>query len=136
MYQASAASLHIFLIIVFHQSGLFSASVTAFIIEAYKNLLPNSTDITVTLLSQISLQIAAGSNGSFVGPLTAPASFEPTSSALRVNAFWSISLILGLTSALGATLVQQWARAYFQTVERHRAPYKKGWSIECDYRKV
>ncbi|KAJ7128562.1 hypothetical protein C8R44DRAFT_557882, partial [Mycena epipterygia] len=40
-------------------AGLFSASLTAFLIESYKTLNPDSGDTTVHLLSQISQQLAA-----------------------------------------------------------------------------
>ncbi|KAJ7447723.1 hypothetical protein B0H11DRAFT_1929473 [Mycena galericulata] len=45
-------------------SGLFSASLTAFIIESYGNLTPDRGDMTVALLSQVSLQLSAHFNGS------------------------------------------------------------------------
>ncbi|KAJ6447897.1 hypothetical protein C8R45DRAFT_1047094 [Mycena sanguinolenta] len=45
-------------------AGLFSASLTAFIIESYKTLVPDSGDATVVLLNQISQQLAATANGS------------------------------------------------------------------------
>ncbi|KAJ6527106.1 hypothetical protein B0H19DRAFT_1335116, partial [Mycena capillaripes] len=44
--------------------GLFSASLTAFVIESYKTLRPDSGDSAVQLLSQISQQLAAATNGS------------------------------------------------------------------------
>lgn len=53
------------------------------------------------------------------------APFQPSSSALRVNAFWFLSLCFGLACALTATLVQQWARTYLQAIERRPAPQKK-----------
>ncbi|KAJ7105638.1 hypothetical protein C8R44DRAFT_639037 [Mycena epipterygia] len=46
------------------QAGLFSASLTAFLIESYKTLNRDPGDITVHLLSQISQQLAASANGS------------------------------------------------------------------------
>ncbi|KAJ7137480.1 hypothetical protein C8R43DRAFT_854146, partial [Mycena crocata] len=38
-------------------AGLFSASLTAFLIESYKTLVPDPTDKTVDLLAQISQQL-------------------------------------------------------------------------------
>lgn len=86
----------------------------------------DSGDMTVTLLAHISQQLSAASNGSHVDALQLPKSFRPTMATLRVNAFWFLSLCLGLTCALSATLVQQWARNYLQIVERRPAPHKKG----------
>lgn len=107
-------------------SGLFSASVTAFIMESYKTLIPSTNDSghTVLLLSQISQQLANLSNGTITDiPPYRP--FTPTDSALRVNAIWFLSLCFGLLCALAATLVQQWARHYTQAIERRPAPHKK-----------
>lgn len=100
----------------------------AFIVESYKNLTPDSGDITINLLTQISLQLAAISNDTHVNinPTPNPGKFSPPSSALRVNAFWFVSLVFGLVCALSATLVQQWARNYLQAIERRPAPHKKG----------
>jgi hypothetical protein len=106
---------------------LFSAIVTAFIIDGYKKLSADSGDRTVAFLAHISQQLAAASNGTFVYALSpATQSFRPTLSTLRVNAFWFLSLVFGLTCALAATLVQQWARNYLQVIERRPAPHKKG----------
>jgi hypothetical protein len=44
------------------KAGLFSASLTAFIIESYKTLIPDSGASAVQLLSQISQQLAAAAN--------------------------------------------------------------------------
>ncbi|KAJ7153323.1 hypothetical protein C8R46DRAFT_912469, partial [Mycena filopes] len=66
-------------------SGLFSASLTAFLIESYRTLQPDSGDLTVLLLSRISQQLATSStNDSFVPPATAI--FHPQSTALVCNA--------------------------------------------------
>ncbi|KAJ7278792.1 hypothetical protein C8J57DRAFT_1027799, partial [Mycena rebaudengoi] len=66
-------------------AGLFSASLTAFLIESYKTLSPDSGDTTVLLLSQISLQLAASANGStFSVPRTVP--FTPPITPLVCNA--------------------------------------------------
>ena len=73
------------------KTGLFSATVGAFIIEFYKKLDP-------------------GSNSN---PADQPS--PPSASTIWVNALWLMSLVLSLTSALVATLLQQWARRYIET---------------------
>ncbi|KAJ7660013.1 hypothetical protein B0H14DRAFT_2178286, partial [Mycena olivaceomarginata] len=65
-------------------AGLFSASLTAFIIESYKTLIPDSGDSTVQILSQISQQLAASVNGSTF-PAPAPTQFSPPASSLICN---------------------------------------------------
>ncbi|KAJ7637309.1 hypothetical protein DFH06DRAFT_653852 [Mycena polygramma] len=102
-------------------AGLFSASLTAFLIESYKTLNPDSGDSTVRLLSQISQQLAASANGStFVVPT--PPTFAPSRPALVCNALWFISLGLSLSCALVATLLEQWARDFIHRSEIRSAP--------------
>ncbi|CAK5278394.1 unnamed protein product [Mycena citricolor] len=94
-------------------AGLFSGVVTTLIIDSYKTLSPDSGSQTVALLTHISLQLANMHNGTAVTdalPPTAP--FSPPISALVCNALWFTSLALSLSSALVATLVEQWAREY------------------------
>jgi hypothetical protein len=109
------------------KTGLFSATVAAFIIESYKNLSPSSGDTTVTLLAQISQQLAGVPYETLPQNLTAArnASFKPTNSAVRVNVLWFLSLVLSLTSALSATLLQQWARRYLELTQHRGAPHKR-----------
>ncbi|KAI0280020.1 hypothetical protein BGY98DRAFT_376954 [Russula aff. rugulosa BPL654] len=108
-------------------TGLFSATVAAFIIESYKNLSPNSGNQTVTLLGQISQQLAGVPLETIAQNVTATinASFKPTNSAIRVNILWFLSLVLSLTSALSATLLQQWARRYLELTQHRGAPHKR-----------
>ena len=106
------------------KTGLFSATVATFIIESYKNLSPNSGDKTVTLLGQISQQLAGVPLESLPQNLT-NASFKPINSAIRVNILWFLSLVLSLTSALSATLLQQWARRYLELTQHRGAPHKR-----------
>ncbi|KAI0055262.1 hypothetical protein BV25DRAFT_232952 [Artomyces pyxidatus] len=103
-------------------TGLFSATVSAFLVESYKNLQPDSGDATVQLLTQISLQLAAIANGTHPAGsphLVQQPTFRAPSTALRVNIAWVLSLALSLTCALAATLMQQWTRRYMQAVSRH-----------------
>ncbi|KAJ7119743.1 hypothetical protein C8R44DRAFT_572497, partial [Mycena epipterygia] len=92
-------------------AGLFSASLTAFIIESYKTLLPDSGDSTVQLLAQISQQLAAAANGSTFHPPPL-VHFAAPATSLLCNALWFVSLGLSLTCALIATLLEQWARNF------------------------
>ncbi|KAJ6609027.1 hypothetical protein B0H10DRAFT_1814623 [Mycena sp. CBHHK59/15] len=102
-------------------SGLFSASLTAFIVESYKNLSPDSGDMTITLLSQISQQLNAASTGTHF-PLSSPPPFEIPTSSLFCNACWFVSLGPSLTCALLATLVEQWAREFMHKTEIRPSP--------------
>ncbi|KAI0054831.1 hypothetical protein BV25DRAFT_1779329, partial [Artomyces pyxidatus] len=103
-------------------TGLFSATVATFLAESYKTLQPDTGGAAVLILTQISHQLAAMSNGTHLplAPLTSvqPTAYKPTASALRVNAFWFLSLSLSLACALIATLMQQCARRYMRLVSR------------------
>ena len=92
------------------KTGLFSATVGAFIIEFYKQLSPNSGNQTVIPLANGTYSIIAN-----------PPS-PPSASMIWVNAMWLISLVLSLTSALIATLLQQWARRYVEMPDRPSDP--------------
>ncbi|KAJ7272455.1 hypothetical protein C8J57DRAFT_281241 [Mycena rebaudengoi] len=106
-------------------SGLFSASLTAFLIESYKNLIPNSGDMTVTLLSQVSQQLNAMSSGTSLPIPSSPPPFKIDTSSLVCNAFWFLSLGLSLTCALLATLVEQWAREFMHKTEMRPSPVRR-----------
>jgi hypothetical protein len=103
------------------QAGLFSAILTAFLIESYKTLNPDAGDVTVQLLSQISQQLSASANGSSLNFNPAP-EYAPSATALLCNALWFTSLGLSLSCALIATLLEQWARDFIHRSEIRSAP--------------
>jgi hypothetical protein len=103
----------LFISMISLKTGLFSATVGAFIIEFYKTLSPDSGGQTVALLGQISQQLANFPSGNYSSAAIQPS--PPSASMVWVNAMWLISLVLSLTSALIATLLQQWARRYVET---------------------
>ncbi|KAJ7612866.1 hypothetical protein DFH06DRAFT_1015086 [Mycena polygramma] len=103
-------------------AGLFSASLTAFLIESYKTLNSDSGDTTVKLLAQISQQLAASAHGSVLDLPAMSTDFTPSPAALVCNALWFISLGLSLSCALFATLLEQWARDFIHRTEIRTAP--------------
>ncbi|KAK7019579.1 hypothetical protein R3P38DRAFT_2632155 [Favolaschia claudopus] len=106
-------------------AGLFSAVLTAFLVESYKTLNRDPEDLTVLLLTRISEQIVASANGS-ASAIPLPLKFEndpgPTRAAFACNALWFLSLGLSLSCALIATLVEQWAREFLHRTDIHSAP--------------
>ncbi|TFK36508.1 hypothetical protein BDQ12DRAFT_242723 [Crucibulum laeve] len=99
-------------------AGLFSAAVTAFVVDSYKNLqeAPDAQDIMVQLLTRITAQldIINGYNTTAVvasWPLTFTNNI-PTGSVVRINIFWFLSLVLSLATVLIGTLCLQWLREY------------------------
>jgi hypothetical protein len=105
------------------QAGLFSGVVAAFVLVSYQQLQPNPNDLTNQLLGQISQQLSmlqSGTSASVPLTLANQPPFQPTASAVRVNALWIISLGMSLSCALLATLLQQWTRRFVQVAD---APY-------------
>ena len=106
------------------QTGVFSATVAAFLIESYKTLKPDPGEATVRLLQQVTQQLAAISNGTQYDLPTSDA-FKPKTSAVHVNIMWFLSLCISLSCALAATLVQQWARRYLRLSQKQRAAQRR-----------
>ncbi|KAJ6541026.1 hypothetical protein DFH09DRAFT_1282850 [Mycena vulgaris] len=106
-------------------SGLFSASLTAFLIESYKSLQPDSGALTVAALSEVSRQLAAMATGDELSPVQIPEVFHPPGTALLCNCLWFISLALSLTCALLATLVEQWAREFLHKADMRPSPIRR-----------
>ncbi|KAJ7488173.1 hypothetical protein FB451DRAFT_1529290, partial [Mycena latifolia] len=102
-------------------AGLFSAILTAFLIESYKSLTPDQAAITITLLAQISRQLDASLNATSLD-LSTLTTFRPTSSSIACNTFWFLSLGFSLTCAFIAILVEQWARDFIQKTEMRPSP--------------
>ena len=99
------------------KTGLFSTAVATLISVSVQDLKPSSQDISAFYLANI-YQILADSNGSQgIIPPTLPdpsIPFSPPTSAVWVNSLWILSLVISLTCALLATLLQQWARRYMK----------------------
>ncbi|KAJ3515993.1 hypothetical protein NLJ89_g1414 [Agrocybe chaxingu] len=96
------------------KAGLFSAVVTAFLVESYKNLQPDPTEATVILLARIAERLDNPLNGSTTSldPSSNPFSFTPEFSSIRVNIFWFLSLVLSLTTVLIGIVSLQWLREH------------------------
>jgi len=90
---------------------VFSATVAAFLIESYKYLKPDATDVSSQRLLQITQELAGN-------PVTPLDPFKVPRFAIHVNILWFLSLVLSLACGLGATLVQQWARRYLRLTKR------------------
>ncbi|KAH8979312.1 hypothetical protein EDB83DRAFT_1467802 [Lactarius deliciosus] len=104
-------------------TGLFSAAVATLLSVSIQDLRPNSQDTSAFYLANIYQQL----NGSQVPPsLTNPAtSFTPSAASVWVNSLWFLSLVISLTCALLATLLQQWARRYLRITNPRSSPHKR-----------
>jgi hypothetical protein len=115
------------------QAGLFSAALTAFVVDSKQDLKPSPADEAVyylrqhsTILSQISVQLSSIAPQVAI-PSTPPPPFPPFSplaSDVRVNVFWFMALAFSLLAALLAILVQQWVRKYMHVFQRYGDPLK------------
>ncbi|KAI0261639.1 hypothetical protein BC834DRAFT_461903 [Gloeopeniophorella convolvens] len=99
-------------------TGLFSATVATFLGISLQSLQQNSQDISAFYLAHLyQLNAANAANGtppSLPSTLSDPTAFSVSASAIWVNALWFVSLVMSLTCALLATLLQQWARRYLR----------------------
>ena len=96
---------------------------------ASQGLQQNSQDTSAFYLAHIYQVTAAGGSTSPVLPLppnlSDPFTFTPSSSVICVNVLWFMSLIISLTCALLATLLQQWARRYLRLTETQYSLHKR-----------
>jgi len=81
--------------------------------------MPNSQGTSAFYLENI-LQVLTDTNMSRVPvapTVVNPPPFSPSGCAVWVNALWCLSLVISLTCALLATLLQQWARRYIRVTQ-------------------
>ncbi|KAH9956539.1 hypothetical protein BC827DRAFT_754757 [Russula dissimulans] len=108
-WQKSADSILIF-------TGLFSAAIAALLSISIQNLKENPQDISNFYLQSLIIAIETGFADLDLVP------FSPTPKAVVVNLLWFLSLLISLTCAIMATVVQQWARQYI----RYTQPSERG----------
>ncbi|KAN0135091.1 hypothetical protein V8E53_006982, partial [Lactarius tabidus] len=107
-------------------TGLFSAAVASLISVSIQGLQQNPQDTSNFYLANI-YQIIADPNSSNMSssPPASPPPFSPPNSAVWVNALWFLSLVISLTCALLATLLQQWARRYLKITQPRYCLHKR-----------
>ncbi|KAH9983041.1 hypothetical protein BJV74DRAFT_777880, partial [Russula compacta] len=107
-------------------TGLFSAAVAALLAVSVPFLQQNSQDSSAYYLAHIYQQLSPSSNVSIPSSLSDPAApFAAPTWAVWVNLLWFLSLVISLTCALLATLLQQWARRYQRVAYPPYSPYKR-----------
>ncbi|KAF7302997.1 hypothetical protein MKEN_01262600 [Mycena kentingensis (nom. inval.)] len=104
-------------------AGLFSSSLTTFLIESYRTLTPDPNEALMLQLTQL---VLAQTNAT-LPPITVSASsnFRTPTSALICNTLWFSSLAFSLICALSATMVDNWARNYILAIENSAAVHKR-----------
>ncbi|KAG8922325.1 hypothetical protein FRC02_011923, partial [Tulasnella sp. 418] len=103
-------------------AGLFSAVNTAFIIESYKSLQPDPSEITNILLRLLLIHRNDGETFSLDG-----LSFlsQKSSTAIPVNSMFFASLSCSLLAAFGAVTAKQWLTEY-SNVGHMLPPHEQG----------
>ncbi|KAH9059652.1 hypothetical protein EDB87DRAFT_1831967 [Lactarius vividus] len=100
-------------------TGLFSSTVATLLALSYPTLRKDPNDTTQSLLAQISQQL---SNSNTTVGSSIQSNFDPPTSVVFINSVWFLSLVLSLTCALMATLLQHWARRYSHIVQGKYTP--------------
>jgi hypothetical protein len=101
---------------------LISATVAAFLSQSYLSSQTSSQDVSAFYLSQLYQLQAASSNSS--GTLLALAPPKPVSTSTATHALWFASLVHSLTTAIFATLIQEWVRRYQIMTQTLHSPHK------------
>ncbi|KAN0140384.1 hypothetical protein V8E53_001593 [Lactarius tabidus] len=104
-------------------TGLFSAAVASLISVSIQDLQQNPQDISNFYLANM-YQATINPNSSCSLPASPPP-FTPPNYAVWVNALWFMSLVISITCALLATLLQQWARRYLKVTQPRYSPHKR-----------
>ena len=92
-----------------------------------QDLRPNSQDTSAFYLGNI-YEVLADPNAtraSIPSPAVKPPPFSPPRYAVWVNALWFLSLVMGLSCALLATSLHQWARRYIRLTQPARCSPEK-----------
>jgi hypothetical protein len=105
------------------QTGLFSAAVASLISVSIQDLQQNPQDTSNFYLANM-YQATINPNASSSLP-TSPPPFTPPNYAVWVNGLWFLSLVISITCALLATLLQQWARRYLKVTQPRYSPHKR-----------
>ncbi|KZV89696.1 hypothetical protein EXIGLDRAFT_617875, partial [Exidia glandulosa HHB12029] len=88
-------------------AGLFSAVITAFLVESYPSLQFDKDGFTVNAL--YALVVAHNTTGSIPAlPLPAPVTVYPSTTSQWINGLWFTSLVVTLSASLLCILVKQW----------------------------
>ncbi|KAI0081621.1 hypothetical protein K474DRAFT_1703787 [Panus rudis PR-1116 ss-1] len=101
-------------------AGLFSAVLTTFLVDSYRQLRPDPGDTTNLLLLQISAQLnGLSQNGTPVSSTIPAATADLVAPAvegvyIHVNTLWFASLVFSLSAAAIALVVRQWLREYLR----------------------
>ncbi|KAF8260514.1 hypothetical protein EI94DRAFT_1748217 [Lactarius quietus] len=107
-------------------TGLFSAAVATLISVSIQDVRQNPQDTSNFYLANIYQAIADPNRPNISNSLPpSPPPFSPPKYAVWVNGLSFLSLVISLTCALLATLLQQWARRYLQATQTRYSLHKR-----------
>ncbi|KZO93091.1 hypothetical protein CALVIDRAFT_519372, partial [Calocera viscosa TUFC12733] len=110
-------------------AALFSAIVTAFLMESLQLLQRDTAGATLAALTTVSAQLSAlGTAASSMPVSYEPGPFVIQTNALYINALWIFSLCISLSASVLAMLVKQWLRVYdtdWPSMPHDRANYRQ-----------
>src|SRR6266851_5296977 len=110
------------------QTTLFSAVVAVLVAVSLQDLRPNPQDRSSFYLEKL-YQLQADPNvprPSTPSAVATPPAFSPPRYAVWVNSLWILSLVISLSCAMLATLLQQWSRRYLRVTRPERCePHKR-----------
>ncbi|KAJ7895049.1 hypothetical protein B0H13DRAFT_1463005, partial [Mycena leptocephala] len=93
-------------------AGLFSAILSAFLIEIRKGLQEDLQSITNSLL----VVLIQGQHNVTAPAMPSLSTFVPSASTRWVNGLWFTSLVFSLVSALGASVAKGWVTQFSSTI--------------------
>ena len=123
-----------FLIEHIFKAGLFSAVIAISLVESYKWLSPDPSqetadrlNQTVTQLTQLSQQLVNISQGIPLEQIAAESSqpFKRTDLVVSINIIWFASIVVCISCAVFATLIQQSARRYLALTQGRGTPHER-----------
>ncbi|VDC02280.1 unnamed protein product [Peniophora sp. CBMAI 1063] len=109
-------------------TGLFSSTVASFVTASYSTLATaDSGSETVALLRQlVALTLTNGTSTAELLVTQRADSLSTSDTDVYINILWFLSLIVSISCALLAVMMQQWARQYAQDVQRGGTPSARG----------
>ena len=102
---------------------MFAAVVASFITISIQAIQPNSQNTSNFYLANIQ-QALTDPNSNLTFP-SSPPPFSPSTYSIWVNSLWFLSLIINLTCAILASLLQQWARRYLEVTQSEYSLHKQ-----------
>ncbi|KAH9021516.1 hypothetical protein EDB85DRAFT_2278440 [Lactarius pseudohatsudake] len=106
-------------------TGLFSAAVASLISVSIQDIRPNPQDTSNFYLANIYHTLADPPSNISTSLPASPPSFSPPKYAVWVNTLLFLSLVISISCALLATLLQQWARRYLKVTQPRYSPHRR-----------